>query len=75
MEARPLGQPGPDLGVLVGAGVVHDQVDVQILGNRLLDLAQEAQKFLVPVAWPALGQHLSGGHVQGSEQGGGAVAE
>ena len=35
MEARPLGQPGPDLGVLVGAGVVHDQVHVLTLRNRL----------------------------------------
>jgi hypothetical protein len=36
--------------VLVGAGVVHDQVHVQILRNRLLDLAQEAQELLVPAA-------------------------
>jgi hypothetical protein len=28
VETRPLGQPGPDLGVLVGAVVVHDQVDI-----------------------------------------------
>jgi hypothetical protein len=46
MEAGPLRQPGPHLGVLVGAVVVHDQMDVQILGNGLLDLAQEAQKLL-----------------------------
>ena len=61
--------------MLVGAGVVHDQVDIKVLGDRLLDLAQEAQEFLVPVAGPALCQHLSGGHVQGSEQSGGAVAD
>jgi len=33
MEAGPLRQPGTGLGVLVGADVVHDQVDVVILGD------------------------------------------
>ncbi len=61
--------------MLVGAVVVHDQVDVQILWHRLLDLPEEAQELLVPVARHALGEHLAGGHVQGGEQGGGAVAD
>jgi hypothetical protein len=39
VEAQSLRQPGADLGVLVGAVVVHDQMDVQILGNRFLNLA------------------------------------
>jgi hypothetical protein len=69
-----LRQPGTDFGVLLGAIVVHDQVHVQILGNGFLDLAQEAQEFLVPMPGLALGDHLAGGHIQGREQGGGAVA-
>ncbi len=75
MEAGPLRQPGPYLGVLVGALVVHNQVDMNVLGDELLDLAQEAQELLVPVAGPALGQNLTGGDVQSGEQGGGAVAD
>ena len=77
VEAGALGQPAADLplggrpsvyGVLVGAGVVHDQVHVQPLGNGLLDLSEEPQELLVPVAGFALGNHLSCGHVQGSKQ-------
>lgn len=61
--------------MLVGAVVIHDQMDVEILRDGLLDLAEEAQEFLVPVARLALGDHLASGHVQGSEQGGGAMAD
>lgn len=59
----------------MGAVVIHDQVDVQVLGNGLLYLPQEAQELLVPVAGPALGQNLTGGNVQGGEQSGGAVTD
>ena len=75
VEAGPLGQPGTNFGVLVGAVVVDDQVDVEILRDGLLDLAEEAEELLVPVARPALGQHLPRGNVQSSEQGGGAMAD
>ena len=61
--------------MLVGAVGVHYQVDVQILWHRLLDFTEEAQELLVPVARPALGEHLAGGHVQGGEKGGGAVVD
>jgi hypothetical protein len=63
MEAGPLRQPGPDFGVLVGAGVVHHQMDVQIFRDGRLDLAQEAQELLVPVAGPSLA--LSGSQKPG----------
>lgn len=43
MEAGPLSQPGPNLGGLVGSVVVNEQVDVQNLRYRLLDLPEEAQ--------------------------------
>ncbi len=75
VEAGPLGQPGTNFGVLVGAVVVDDQVGVKILRDGLLDLAEEAEELMVPVAKPALGQHLPRGHVQGSEQGSGALAD
>jgi hypothetical protein len=50
-------------------------MDVHIFRDGQLDLAQEAQELLVQVAGLALGDHLPGGHVQGREQGGGAVTE
>ncbi len=75
VEARPLRLPGTNLGVLVGAVVVDDQVDDEILRAGLLDLAEEAQELLVLVARPALGHRLPCGHVEGSEQGGVAMAD
>jgi hypothetical protein len=74
-EARPLRQPVLDFWVLVGAVVIHNQMDVQVLWHRLLDLPEEAQVLLVPVARLAMGEHLAGGHVQGGKQSGGAVAD
>ena len=73
MEAGTLGQPGTNLGVLMGAVVVDDQVEVQVLGDGFLDLAQKTQKFLVAMPRLALGDHLAGGHIQSREQGCGAV--
>jgi len=57
------------------AVVVHHQMNVQFHGHRLPELAQEPQKLLVAVPWLALGDHLSGGHVKGGEQGGSSVAD
>jgi hypothetical protein len=75
VEAGPLRQPGTDLDVLLGAVFVDHQVEVQDLGDGLLDLAQDTQKFLVAMPWLALCDHLAGGHVQGREQGCGAVTD
>ena len=75
METGPLRQPGFDLGVLVGAVVVHDQVQLQILGHLLVDPPQEAEELLMTVAGLALSDHGTGGHIQRGEQRGGAVAD
>ena len=72
--ARSPGQPGLDLGMLVRAVVVDDEVDIECLGHAGLDVAQEGEELLVPVARAALGQDCAGGDVEGGEQGGGAVA-
>lgn len=61
--------------MLVGEIVARDKVDVQVLRDRLLDLAQEAQKILVAMARLALGNHLAGRHVQRREQDCGAEAD
>lgn len=41
--ARPLSQPAPSLGVLVGAVVIRDQVDVDLIGDGPLALAQASK--------------------------------
>jgi len=46
VEARSLRQPGLDLGVLMGAVVIDDQVQLQILGHLLVDAAQKAEELL-----------------------------
>lgn len=50
VEAGLLGQPDTNFGVLVVAVVVDDQVDVEILRDGLLDLAEEAEELLVPTS-------------------------
>lgn len=63
VEAVPLREAGSDLGVLMRAVVANDHVDdVQALENRLLDLPEEPQEFLVPMTWLVLANHLANGH-------------
>ena len=73
--AGPVGEPALDAGVLVGAVVVDDEVDVEVWGHVGVDVLEEAQEFLVAMARPALGKDPAGGDVQGREEGGGAVAD
>ncbi len=44
------GQPSLDLGVLVGDVVVDREVDVEVRGHAGVDVAQEGEELLVPVA-------------------------
>ena len=60
MAAGPVGQPALDAGVLVGAVVVDDEVDVEVRGHVGIDVLEEAQELLVAVARPALGQDPAG---------------
>ena len=73
--AWPGGEPALDLDVPVGAVVVDDEVDIEVRGDAGVDVAEEAQELLVAVARLALGDDLAGGHVQGGEDGGRAVAD
>ena len=74
VPAGPLGEPGTDHRGLVGGVVVHDQVDIEVLGHVGLDLVEELEELRCPVAGEALADHLAGGDVQGGEQRGCAVA-
>ena len=69
------GEPGADLGVLVGAIVVEDHVDQLAGRHRRLDRIEEADELLVPVALHAAAEHGAVEHVECREQGRGAVPE
>lgn len=68
------GQPGEDLGLLVGGVVVEN--DVGGLGGREfgLDCVEEADELLVPVALHVAPDDRAIKHVERGKQGGGAVA-
>ena len=74
MEARVLFQPLLDLSVLVGGVVVDDQMDVELFRRLAVELAQETEEFLMPVALHALTDDRAVEHVQRREQRGRAVA-
>lgn len=74
VPARPRRQLRLDLRVVVGGVVVGDAVDIQLGGHGLVDLAQEGQELLAPVARLTRGQHRTVEHVQCGEQGGRPVA-
>jgi hypothetical protein len=69
------GQPGLDLGVLVGGVVVeHDMQLAAWIGAS--DQLEEAQELTVPVSRVVAGVgHLTGGDLQGGKQGRGAVPD
>ena len=68
VPARPRGEPGLDLGMLVGGVVVEDDVDLEVGRHGLLDRAQEAKELLVPVPRAALRQDGAVEQVESSEQ-------
>jgi hypothetical protein len=54
VEARAPSQPSAHLRVLVRRVIVDDQVDVEIVGYGGLNMAQEGQELLMPMARLAL---------------------
>ena len=75
MVAWPGGEPAFDLGMLVGAVVVDDEVDIEAGGHAGVNVLEEAQKLLVAMPRLALGDDLAGGHVQGGKEVGGTVTD
>lgn len=59
MVAGSGGQLALDAGVPVGAVVVDDEVDVEVQGHVGIELLEEAQKLLMAMARPALGEDWS----------------
>ena len=68
MPVRPPCQPGFHCRRLVGGVIVHDDVDVQPLGDTAVDLFQEVEKLPGPVAPVALADDEAGSDIEGCEQ-------
>ena len=64
MESRIAGKPGPDCRRLVGAVVVHHEMDVQAGRNVGLDGAQELQELTAAVPAVQLADDLARGNVE-----------
>jgi hypothetical protein len=76
VETRPLRQPGLDLGILVRTVVIDDEEQLQIPGHFVVvDATQKAEELLMTIPRLALRDHRTGHHIEGSEQGGGAMAD
>ena len=70
MEMEPLVplQPGADLGMLVRRVVVDDQMQLHSGRGLAVDLVEEADEFLMPMARHALADDLALQHVERGEQ-------
>src|SRR5205823_4159368 len=60
---------------LVGGGVVHDHVDVQLRRDVLVDQVQEPAELLGPVPGGEIGDDVAGGNIEGGVQVGDAVPD
>ena len=66
-------EPALHLRMLVGGVVIHDQMQVEIGWRFRVDLLEELQPFLMPMAWHALSDEFTLGHFQSSEECRGAM--
>ena len=73
MEAWMSSEPGFHARVLVGRVVVHDDMQIEFGGGLQIDLAEEANELLMPMARHALANHLAIEHAESRKQGGRAV--
>ena len=71
--ARMIGQPFPDLGMLVSGVVVGDGMDQLSRWYGPLNGTEKLNEFLVGVLGHAATNHSAVEDIQGREQGGGAV--
>ena len=74
MVARPARQPGLNLGMLVGAVVVRDQMEVDSRGDAAVEVVKKREQFLLAMARLTQGNHFTIEGVECREQGGSAVA-
>ena len=62
--AWPFFEPRGDLGSLVGAVVVHDDMDVAARGHTVIDLVEKMQKLLLTMASVASANDFAGSDVE-----------
>ena len=60
--------------MLVGPVVIHDEMEGEFRWSFAVDLLEESDKFLVPMAWHAVADHLAIEHAQRCKQRGSAIA-
>ena len=75
MIVRPPRQPCPDCCRFVGRLIVHDDVDIEILGDLSVDLFNEVQKFGGPMPLVTFADDKPGGDVERCEQRGRAMTD
>ena len=73
LHSRVFLEPYPNSRMLVRSVVVENDVDVELGRDGPLDLTEESQEFLMPMARHAFVEDLASGHVQSSEEGRGTV--
>src|ERR1700675_3395669 len=74
MEPRMSLEPGGHARMLVGRVVVRHDVQIRSGWGLDIDRVEEADEFLVPMAWHALADHFAIEHAEGRKQRGRAVA-
>ncbi len=68
VEPGMFGKPLFNLRRFMSLVVVQNQVDIQVLGRLTVDLAQEAQELVLPMAGQALANNAAVQNVQSGEQ-------
>ena len=63
-------EPGADLGMLVRDVIVDNQMHCALVRGLAVDLVEEADELLIPVAAHALADDLAVEHVERGDQGG-----
>src|SRR4029077_10753438 len=75
MVVRPSRQPGFDNSRFVSGVIVHDDTNVETLGNAHVDLLQEVQELRSSMTLVAFADHKAGSDIEGCEQRRCAVAD
>ena len=65
---RAAGEPGADLSGFVGCVIVHDDMDIERVGDRPIDLLEEVEELGCAVPFVAFANHEAGRDVERCEQ-------
>ncbi len=68
MVSRMLIKPRLNIRVLMRCIVVHDEVDIEVLGNLLIDVIERLDEFFITMAWQAFSDRLAVQNVKRSKR-------